>query len=747
MILQIASLFWITFVGVNYFISNKSFYIYSLNKYTSILGIIFFALSILILFFIVFLLLKKTIKVTKVWHYILLFFFLIPVIGLIRFEIDTFAIYHGPALESEGVILIQPNDPVINPSETKAAVWEEYSAYFETKSAPSAIFNIGWKLFEACGFAFLVSFIVFILGFWPAKVFLKEDSILIKFGIGTVILSILLFFLAKLSLFDKNILIIVSLVIFSFAWQPLKEIYSLINEKVDFRKYETLILSAILFILAMNFLEVIEPLPGGSDDYSLYLNLPKLLAAEGAYVHNFYTYAYGLIQGFILVLSGTIVATKTLSMFFAIGSLIATYNFFKKFTNRNYSALMTLIFICVPTIFIHSYLQLKVELPLYFFSVLALTCLYDFLNKKSYKYIFLAGLFAGFAISIKLTAVLLALSLTAMLFFQFRIKYILLLFLGFTIPILPWAVSNILINKNISLDSFIYDLKTDISINYESLGINSTYCTSSITGDPDYERYSENHETPFLKYLLVPWDQTMSVSAKSFVTNISYILLALCPLSIFALRKADKIIKIFFVGALVYWLFWILLAKGVIWYGISGFLFLLILIFISSQFLNKWIFYSTVIVFILASLFFRTNIFLQRTQIFMPYLSGLADENEYINYQRPGFLYMVDILNKDPEVNIYIYKHSFLKYFVSKNNSRVFFDTYLDTFSCLYQDGNQDSLLQRLKQMGVSYVVLIKSDDFTTPYLIQAEAEAFDFANNKLKLEVTDNSTYVYKVI
>lgn len=746
MILQIASLFWIAFVAINYFISNKNFYIDSFNKYTTLSDIILFAIFIFALFYILFLLLNK-LRVHRVWHYILLFLFLIPVVGLIRFEMDTFSIYQGSVLESEGKVIIQPNDPVINPAETKAAVWEQYSSDFEIKSWPVATFNITSKLLYAIGASSLVSLLIFIIGFWTVKFFIKDDSLLIKFGIGTLVFSILLFLLAKLSFFDKNLLTAVSLVILSFAWQPLKEIYRLFNEKVDLKKYETLILVTILLVLAMNFLEVIEPLPGGSDDYSLYLNLPKLLAEHGSYVHNFYTYAYGVIQGFTLILSGSMAATKTLSMLFAIGSLIATYNFFKKFTNRNYSALMTLIFICVPTIFIHSYLQLKVELPLYFFSVLALTCFYDFLNKKSYKYIFLAGLFVGFAISIKLTAVFLALSLTFMLFFQFRIKYILLLFLGFIIPMLPWAVSNILINQNISLDSFIYDLHTDTSINYESLGINSTYCTSSITGDPDYDRYSENHENPFLKYLLIPWDQTMSISAKSFVTNISFILLALCPLSILALRKRDKMTKIFFVGAVVYWLLWVLLAKGVIWYGISGFLFLLILIFISTKLLNKWIFYSTILMFILSSLFLRTNIFIQRTQISMPYLSGLVDENGYINYQRPGFLYMADLLNKDPTVNIFIYKHSFLKYAVSKNNSRVFFDPYLDTFKCLYFDKNQDALLQRFKQMGVSYIVLIKSDDFTTPYVAELESEAFDFANNKLKLEITDNSTYIYKVI
>ena len=300
MILRLASMFWICFVALSYFVTNKSLYIHSFNKYWDVPGILTFGTFIFILIFgLVFLLIRK-VQSLKVWHLILLFIILLPIIGTIRFEADTFAMYRGIPLDSEGELYLQTNDPVVNPQQSKAVAWQEYRQYFETKSPQSAFLNIAEKIFVATGFALLVLLIIYTIGFWLSKLIKEGVSPLIKFGLGTLTLSLILFLLAKTSLLDKNTLAIIAMLGIASSFSALKEIVSILSQKILLGKIESVLLSAILFIFAFNFIEIVEPLPAGYDDYSYYLNLPKLLAEHGAYVHSYYPSAFGLIQSFIL---------------------------------------------------------------------------------------------------------------------------------------------------------------------------------------------------------------------------------------------------------------------------------------------------------------------------------------------------------------------------------------------------------------------------------------------------------------
>lgn len=747
MIAEILAWVWTTLVAASYFISNKNLYIYSLNKYFEIPGVLFFTGLIFLLVLGAVFLLTKKINNLRAWHFVALFLILTPLIGTIRFGADTFAIYRGESLEADGKMYIQTGDPVINPEQSRPLAWETYRENFETKSLPSAFLNISLKIFSALAISLIAALIIFSLGFWLAKL-LGASGLLVKFGLGSVLLSLLLFLLAKTSFLNETALYIFSGLSLSFSWPAIKELASAANIKVKLQGPSVAILAAILTFLILNMIEVVEPLPGGYDDYSFYLNLPKLLAEHGSYVHSPYPYAFTLIQSFILILSKNLAAVKTFSFLFTALSLAAIFSFFKKFPQKMGGATLALIFISIPTIFIHSYLQLKVELPLFFFSILSISCFYEFIKNKSWKHLFLAGIFTGFAFSIKITAALLAASLIFMLFFRFKVKYLLVLMLGLAIPVLPWAASNLAMNKDLSLAGITLNNNANTpDLHFDELGLNDKTCPLNGATDADYARYSGDYENAVLKYLLLPWDATMSVSAKGFVTNIGFLLLALCPLSIFAFRKKDRLTKIFLAGGLFYWLLWIALGKGVIWYGISGFAYLLIMIALGSELLkNKKILSAIIIVFVSASLFLRTNIFIQRTQVLMPYLSGLANETEYINYQRPNILYMASILNADPNSTIYMSNNAVLKFFVNSNDTRIFFDPYLDSFACLYTKGDDEFVLNALKSAGLDFFILNKAADFSAEYVKEIENKSFDFANKNLQLVINDDSTFIYKI-
>lgn len=764
--------FWALFVTASYYVYHKDFFLNSINQYFSFPELLLFITVCLAILSTAIFTLKAKYKI-RIWHLILLILILIPILSSIRFYWDDFYVYEGETLMAGESIYMQTGDPVVNPEISKPEAYSLYKDSFVGIPPLQTLINFSKNILIPIFFTFLM-----FLGFYGQGSLIEKllktpklgpKSAFIKIALGTLFSTIALFCIAKLNLLNTYVLWgLLLLSILSGAKDVLKS--KCLSTELKFSNSIWMLLTLSSLLLIFNFIEIAEPLPGGYDDFNVYLNLPNLLMQHEGFIHYSYPYAFSLLQSFALIISNTIVTAKLLVLGFFILSTLLILDFSKKFSSEKTAMLITSAFIFIPSIFIHSYLQTKTEMPLVFLGTLSVYLIYEwFETAKSdigkTKLLILAGLFAGLSFSIKITAILLIISLFIfpLLKFSFKsekqkiLKNILILGFSILIPILPWLVSNVISNKSLEPRLLIFDTQGGGPyFTYEEIGLNPNYCEYSGAADADYARYQSDRSGIFAKYIMLPWDLSMTISQKTLLTNIGFLFLAFLPILIFQTKKLNnnqnkKYLTLALAG-LIYWFLWTIIGKGVIWYGFSGFIFLMLALLAAINILEKekiakHFACGLLIIFIVLGLILRSNIFVSRTQYSMPYLSGLFDKEGFINYQYPSIRYFLEVLNENPESTILMNNAVNLRYMIEKNDERIVFDQYYEFLDCAFNEKVDDIFKERLQKIGFSFLVLEKhEEDFYTQYIQERENAVFNFANKNLQLIITDNTTYIYEI-
>ena len=253
-----------------------------------------------------------------------------------------------------------------------------------------------------------------------------EERILFSIGIGTMVVSILLMLM---SLFGGVTAVPVFIVLgFGFILSMdniirmgewlVKDVTPPLNK---IRWGNWLAGLGIGLFIVLSFFETSVPVPSAFDDYVLYMNLPNLLAQSGEFIHGQSMHAFAFIQVIGLLVfhqaSLTLLTVATFG-FLAFGAI---YKLLSKFNDSTKAMFFTLVAVTTPFIFFHNYVSLKVELPILFYSVLALLSFYFFTKEKKepWKYLLLVGLFAGFGLSIKISSMLIVAILMFMIFHHY----------------------------------------------------------------------------------------------------------------------------------------------------------------------------------------------------------------------------------------------------------------------------------------------------------------------------------------
>lgn len=551
---------------------------------------------------------------------LVLFFFMTMLLSGVRFLWTDFGIYNGPDLIQNGQELraydgvnLEGDEPyllndslIIDPEKTYWNIWENVGTYFDMLTMKEVFLSnfliLGGQLMGVL----LLLLCFYCLGGFVLQRGLKIPlnnlgSFLSSVGLGAIIISLLGFGLAKLSLFSTiplAVLLVVALMAGAFG--PFVSLFKTLKTPLllkDIPLIDFLLVMLILWLTAWNFIEVTAPLPQDYDDFVLYLNIPNLMTITHTYVTGHIMHAFAFLQAAPMILFKNAALSKTLVWACSALSLFGVFTFAKQFLKSNFkSLLVTLVLALVPTLYVHSYDQTKVEFAMIFFCLLALLNLYFYFNEKSLKWLGLVGLFMGFAVTIKISALLLVpiifvillwdlagfwtalflYFLTLLLFFlgylpsiptalsssvllyisailalfclifaiikkqiiPFKLwKPILTLALGIIIPILPWAISNIFSApiENFNLNYVFSDQNINApTIDWAALDIEPSLCSDiKIGGEKaDYERYI-NERPLFLQILLAPWDVTFYMSNQFPATNIGFIFLALCPILLF----------------------------------------------------------------------------------------------------------------------------------------------------------------------------------------------------------------------
>ncbi len=201
----------------------------------------------------------------------------------------------------------------------------------------------------------------------------------------------------------------------------------------------------LLSYIALNFLSVVRPFPIGWDDLGSYLNRPRMLVSYGHFIFSMspFDWSYLTAAGFLLFGYDTIAgATTSMMVNWTAGLLavFAVYTVANLYIGRRHGLLAALLYYSLPLVGHFSFADMKIDNAVFFLGAMATFALMLALfpaesdhdadgsqpadvtdashGKQSgdwWKYIFIAGVFAGFTFSTKATGVMVTMALAAML--------------------------------------------------------------------------------------------------------------------------------------------------------------------------------------------------------------------------------------------------------------------------------------------------------------------------------------------
>lgn len=266
----------------------------------------------------------------------------------------------------------------------------------------------------------------------------KQEELFFSIGIGFLILNYLTFFLTALGwlYFWPSWFLILTLVILSW-----KEIinwlktflesnfcFRLTANLKDQQTQHNLIWLLIIIFFIIGFFATFRFFPTEYDDLDTYFSVPKLYS----YYHHLVPFynspsapSGGIVMTFYALINTTLAPHFVfhLSWLFLILLLSTLYLFTKKFFSQQIAIITLLLAASTPwnSFFIATQ---KIDFLFTFISILALFALFDWLKNTESKWLYLAAVFLGFSLAIKINGVFLTISVGFVLLYLFGKKTI-----------------------------------------------------------------------------------------------------------------------------------------------------------------------------------------------------------------------------------------------------------------------------------------------------------------------------------
>jgi 4-amino-4-deoxy-L-arabinose transferase-like glycosyltransferase len=203
----------------------------------------------------------------------------------------------------------------------------------------------------------------------------------------------------------------------------------------------TVLVWLLISYLAFNFLSVVRPFPIGWDDLGRYLNQPRLLVSYGQHIPTMAAFYWEYITslGFLLFGYDSIFgATASMLMNWMAGVLavFVTFLFGRTFLGRGAGLLSALVYYTLPMVGHFSFADMKIDNAVYFMGALSVLVVFLYLfpiawgseedealeegasdaHRWDWRWMVLAGVFGGFAFAFKPTAIMVLMTLGAVLF-------------------------------------------------------------------------------------------------------------------------------------------------------------------------------------------------------------------------------------------------------------------------------------------------------------------------------------------
>lgn len=269
-------------------------------------------------------------------------------------------------------------------------------------------------------------------------------NLIISLALGLALLTLGFFFIAALKILTP-VSITVWLLLFPLpGWKFLPDLFRRMVRKssapVTVKTSSLILLLAVNLLVAINLLAVATPIPLGYDALTLYMNIPKLMSEYGGLVQGYQPHYWSVLVSIGYALFESNITAQYLGILPGILSIFILYHLARLFVSRDLAIFSAAGFYFIPVILWQSSYEVKTDLGMLFFFLSALLLVFSFwreekkpemqagqkllLPENTIKIWALAGIFAGFALGIKLTTLIAIYTLVITICYRYGGKFL-----------------------------------------------------------------------------------------------------------------------------------------------------------------------------------------------------------------------------------------------------------------------------------------------------------------------------------
>lgn len=253
--------------------------------------------------------------------------------------------------------------------------------------------------------------------------YIKRKHFSYDFGLGAIIFTLVLFFLAVFGLLKPFVVLPIVIVMMVINWRGtldffLRTFIKPIQAGEGFGFWSCFVLFGLLVFLLLNVMFIDLPFPMGFDSRNFYMNISNQLGTTDTLVSGYQPYSWALFVSSGIVIFDRIETTLFLSFLTGVLCLFCVFHLaYKHFKLTHLQSVLAAAFLAtIPAYANQFFVELKTDFGLVLFQLISLSLLMDWLlktktketrliagvNRRSVFLLSLLGLFIGFALGIKL---------------------------------------------------------------------------------------------------------------------------------------------------------------------------------------------------------------------------------------------------------------------------------------------------------------------------------------------------------
>jgi hypothetical protein len=315
-------------------------------------------------------------------------------------------------------------------------------------------------------------------------------------------------------------------------------------------------------------------------------------------------------------------------------------------------------------------------------------------------------------------------------------------------PMTPWIAKNYIEIKSggVTINGLLRGGKDIPKLEFPN-------CQLSNRGDIiDYSRsIGLENDMKLSKFWMYPWYVTMTTGIKNKYQDIGPMFLGLIPVLFLMIRRKEvkekNSVKALMLFSGSYYLYWALMAKGIVWYAITGFPILAITLGVYFKKIKnkliKIVTYAVTTIFIVSMVLSWNVNWLMTSEVDIAHLSGFMNKNEMMNSRLKGVLEIVDVLNNEKFKDGRILSTMILlQYFIEDSHERLIPDQYANNETCFGQLTDEEKK-NFIRENNVRFILVAKKYDPIVQQIDpeeyrriqQATQKVLDFGAKELKIE------------